>query len=60
MEIILQYYDSLGTAQVDGATFLEQLCSRDMMANSQAINVRNDVFPYIFHCLLKQTEAQRL
>ena len=60
VEILLQYYDSLNTQKINGTSFLEQLCSRDMMANSQAINIRNDVFPYLLHCLLKQSELQRL
>jgi hypothetical protein len=53
MKILLKFYDSLDTGMINGQGFIEHFTNRDVSGIAQALNVKIDVFPFIFHKLLR-------
>lgn len=45
---------------INATAFIEHLTNRDVVGISQALNIKNDLLPYIMHKLLFNIEASRL
>lgn len=48
IEILLKFYDSLGTDMVHGQTFIEHLTSKEFVNIVTQVTIKNDLIPYYY------------
>lgn len=60
LKVLFKFYDSLDTGMVNGQAFIEHLTNRDVVGIAQALNIKNELLPYLFHKLLRSLESKRM
>lgn len=56
IEILLKFYDPLGTEMVYCVAFIEHMTNKEFVNIASQVTLKNDLIPYFYQRVLEKTE----